>query len=229
MRDRLKRSEFWSAMVLLVLHVAVFPIALSMLVAVKPDIMSAEQINLLYYALTTLLVFVLLGRYLRRSFDGLVDAPAHCLWTFCLGWGAYFVLSMAVSLLLTALGVDLQNNLNEETIGAMLGSKRGMMIAMTVFLAPIAEECLFRGGLFCGIYPKSRVAAYVVSSAMFCLYHVWQYAVALWDASYLIMAVQYIPAAVVLCWVYERSGSLWTSIFFHMSVNGYAVLAALQP
>ena len=106
MRDRLKKSEFWSAMVLLVLHVAVFPIALSVLVAVKPDIMSAEQINLLYYALTTLLVFVLLGRYLRRSFDGLIDAPAHCLWTFCLGWGAYFVLSMAVSLLLTALGVD---------------------------------------------------------------------------------------------------------------------------
>ena len=79
MRDRLKKSEFWSAMVLLVLHVAVFPIALSMLVAVRPDIMSAEQINLLYYALTTLLVFVLLGRYLRRSFDGLIDAPAHCL------------------------------------------------------------------------------------------------------------------------------------------------------
>lgn len=61
---------------------------------------------------------------------------------------------------------------------------------------------------------------------MFCLYHVWQYAVLLWDASYLLLAIQYIPAAVVLCRIYERSGSIWTSIFFHMSVNATAVFSA---
>lgn len=226
MRDRLKKSEFWSAMVLLVLHVAVFPIALSMLVLAKPDLMTNAQINLLYYAVTTLLVFLFLGKYLRRSFDGLVDEPLRCVWTFVLGWIVYFLLSMAATFFLSALGVDTADNLNEEAVGSMLGSERGLMIAMTVFLAPIAEESLFRGGIFCGLYPKSRIAAYIVSVVLFCLYHVWQYAVALWDASYLVMAIQYIPAAVVLCWVYERSGSVWTNIFFHMSVNAYAVFFA---
>ena len=43
MRDRLKKSEFWSAMILLVLHVAVFPIVLSLLSQVKGYSLSAAQ------------------------------------------------------------------------------------------------------------------------------------------------------------------------------------------
>lgn len=118
------------------------------------------------------------------------------------------------------------DNLNEQTISTMLSADRGIIIAMTVFLAPIVEESIFRGGIFCGLHQKSRVAAYAASIVMFCLYHVWQYAVLLWDASYLLLAIQYIPAAIVLCRIYERSGSIWTSIFFHMSVNAIAVFSA---
>ena len=44
MRDRLKKSEFWSAMILLVLHVAVFPIALSLLSQAKGYSLSAAQL-----------------------------------------------------------------------------------------------------------------------------------------------------------------------------------------
>lgn len=224
MRDRLKKSEFWSAMVILVLHVAVFPIALSVLVLARPGLMTDAEINLVYYVATTLLVCVFLGKYLRRSFDGLVDAPGRCISSFVLGWGLYLVLAFAASCLLSALG--LSDNLNQDSIDTMLGQERNLIIVMTVFMAPIAEECIFRGGLFCGLYPKSRFAAYAVSMLLFCLYHVWQYAVALGDVRYLLMAIQYLPAAFVLCWVYERSGSVWTNIFFHMSVNAYAVLAA---
>ena len=225
MRDRLKKSEFWSAMMLLVLHVAVFPIALSLLTAAKPGLMSAAQTNLVYYAVSLLLVAVFLGKYLRRSFDGLADAPGRCAITFLLGWLAYVALSMFASYVLGLIKIG-TDNLNEETINTMLGADRGIIIAMTVFLAPVVEESIFRGGLFCGLYPKSRALAYIVSIVMFCIYHVWQYAVLLWDASYLLLAIQYIPAAFVLCWVYERSGSVWTGIFFHMSVNALAVFSA---
>lgn len=72
MRDSLKKSEFWSAMILLVLHMAVFPIALSLLMAAKPDLLSASQMNFIYYALSLLLVALFLGKFLRRSFDGLL-------------------------------------------------------------------------------------------------------------------------------------------------------------
>ena len=214
MRDSLKKSEFWSAMILLVLHMAVFPIALSLLMAAKPDLLSASQMNFIYYALSLLLVALFLGKFLRRSFDGLVDAPGRCLTSFALGWVAYIALGMIATYALKELNIN-TDNLNEQTI-----------IAMTVFLAPIVEESIFRGGIFCGLHQKSRVAAYAASIVMFCLYHVWQYAVLLWDASYLLLAIQYIPAAIVLCRIYERSGSIWTSIFFHMSVNAIAVFSA---
>lgn len=224
MRDRLKKSEFWSAMIILLLHVLVFPIALSLLTAMRPELLTNAEINLVYYIATTLLVFIFLGRYLRRSFDGLVDAPARCLSSFAIGWGIYLLLTIAAAGVMDALGLG--DNLNQDSIDSMLGQERRLIIVMTVFLAPIAEECLFRGGLFCGLYPKSRFAAYAVSMLLFCVYHVWQYALALGDVRYLLMLIQYLPAAFVLCWVYERSGSVWTNIFFHMSVNAYAVFAA---
>ncbi len=225
MRDRLKKSEFWSAIFLLVLHVVVFPIALSLLSQVRGYSLSAAQTNFVYYSLSLLLVALLLGRYMRRSFDGLIDAPGRCVSSFIFGWLAYIALNMIAAYALEALNVS-TDNLNEETISTMLGSERGIIVAMTVFLAPLVEEPIFRGGLFCGLHPKSRVAAYIVSITLFCLYHVWQYAVLLWDASYLLLAIQYIPAAFVLCRIYERSGSIWTCVFFHMSVNALAVFSA---
>lgn len=225
MRDRLKKGEFWSAMILLVLHVVVFPIGLSVFYTVNPDVLSSAQLNFLYYVLSMILVAIFLGKFLRRSFDGLIDSMSRCISSFLLGWLVYIVLSYAAEYVLEFINLDTGNNLNEETIDTLLGEDRGAIIAMTVFLAPIVEESLFRGGVFCGIYPKSRVFAYVASIVLFCLYHVWQYAIILWDPTYLLMSIQYVPAAFVLCWVYERSGSIWTGVFFHMSVNAVAVFA----
>ena len=71
MRDRLKKSEFWSAMILLVLHVAVFPIALSLLSQAKGYSLSAAQTNLLYYSVSLLLY----RAAARGSASGQIPAP----------------------------------------------------------------------------------------------------------------------------------------------------------
>ena len=64
--------------------------------------------------------------------------------------------------------------------------------------------------------------AYAVSIALFSLYHVWQYAVVFGDARLLLWAVQYIPVSAALAWSYERTGTVWTSIFVHMIINSMA-------
>ena len=224
MNDYLKKTEFWSAMILLLLHVVLFPIALSVLLSMYPQLLTEPQANLAYYVVTTTLVFLLMGRYLRRSFDVLIDNIFGCLRSFGLGIIMFFVLNTVAGLVMGALGLADGDNLNQEAINGMLSENRGMMTAMTVFLAPVAEETLFRGGLFCGLYRRGRWLAYGVCVLAFSVYHVWQYALAMWDISYLLMAIQYIPAAFTLCWIYEQSGSVWTSIFFHMGINLLAVV-----
>ena len=218
----MKKSEFWGAMIMFALHVLLFPTLLGILAAVRPGLLGESQMNLAYYCTSAVLTFVLLGKFLRRNFDSLLDNLWGSLVAFVVGWGIYFVLALAFGLLIKALGIG-EDNPNNSAIEEMLEQDRGIIIAMTVFLAPIVEECIFRGGLFCGLYRKNRYLAYVVSIVLFSVYHVWQYALAAQDISYLLYAISYIPASFALCWTYERSGSIWTSIFFHMSFNAYAL------
>lgn len=223
MTEYLKKSEFWGAMILLSLHVILFPVALNLLVMYFPDAFSLATLNLLYYVVSTVLSFVFLSGFLRRSFDTLLDNTFRCFTSFVLGWVAYFVLAFVAGLILVVFSLN-DLNPNEQTIKQLLEQQRNYIVVMTVFLAPIVEECIFRGGLFCGLHPKNRFLAYAVSIAAFSLYHVWQYA--LIDPKYLLCALQYIPASFVLCWVYERSGSIWTSILFHMSFNAFSLLVS---
>lgn len=221
MTEYLKKSEFWGAMILLSLHVILFPVVLNLVVLFFPDAFSLATMNLLYYVVSAVLSFVFLGGFLRRSFDTLLDNTFRCVSSFALGWVLYFVLAFVAGFILQALSLN-DLNPNEETIEQLLEQQRNYIVVMTVFLAPIVEECIFRGGLFCGLHSKNRFLAYAVSIAAFSLYHVWQYA--LIDPKYLLFALQYIPASFVLCWVYERSGSIWTSILFHMSFNAFTLL-----
>jgi len=221
MTEYLKKSEFWGAMILLSLHVILFPVVLNLVVLFFPDAFSLATMNLLYYVVSAVLSFVFLGGFLRRSFDTLLDNTFRCVSSFALGWVLYFVLAFVAGFILQALSLN-DLNPNEETIGQLLEQQLNYIVVMTVFLAPIVEECIFRGGLFCGLHRKNRFLAYAVSIAAFSLYHVWQYA--LIDPKYLLFALQYIPASFVLCWVYERSGSIWTSILFHMSFNAFTLL-----
>lgn len=224
MKTLMKKSELWGAVMLFILHVMLFPVLIGIFVIKKPDLLSDSQLNFIYYCTSIVIAFLLLGKFLRRSFDTLLDNPWGCLKAFLIGWGIYFVLAAIVGVVITALGME-DNNPNNEAIDNMLRQERGMIIAMTVFLAPIVEECIFRGGIFGGLYRKNRIVAYVVSIVLFSVYHVWQYAFAAQDLSYLLFAISYIPASFALCWCYENSGSIWTSIFFHMGFNLYALAA----
>lgn len=216
MTDYLKKSEFWGAMILLSLHVVLFPVVLSLVAMFLPDSLTPATLNLLYYLIGVVLSFVFLGGFLRRSFDTLLDNTFGCIKAYFLGWIVYFALALAFGAILQAFSLT-DINPNNQTIEQLLGQQRSYIIVMTVFLAPIVEECIFRGGLFCGLYRKNRWVAYAVSIAVFSLYHVWQYA--LIDVRYLLYALQYIPASLTLCWVYEKSGTIWAPILFHMSFN----------
>ena len=209
----------------LLLHALVLPILLNLYVYFAPTPPSQLSINLIYYFAGFALVVLLgLRRWLRREFDILLDRLLLCV---LLLFAAYFlnnILSMGVMLLLQLLTPILENP-NNEAIAAMAGQDYGAMFGLGVFLAPLVEETLFRGVAFGSLYRRHRVAAYMVSMLLFSVYHVWQYALAYGDPQLLLYAVQYLPISFTLCWLYERTGTIWAPTFFHMLINGLSFLS----
>ena len=131
------------------------------------------------------------------------------------------LLGLAMTLILPA---D-QANPNNATVMELAGEEFGKTAAIAVFLAPLVEEPIFRGGVFGLIRRTNRNAAYAVSMLLFALYHVWGYA--LQDPFYWVYLLQYLPVSWLLCRCYERCNSIWGSIFFHMMVNAISI-SALQ-
>ena len=136
---------------------------------------------------------------------------------------------MLLSLVLQ-LGTSLIGELpvpNNDTVTGLAKVDYKRMIAVAVLMAPLVEECLFRGVVFGTIRPRSRFWAYAASIALFSLYHVWQYVIVYNDPKLLLSALAYVPVSAALTFCYEQTRSIWPPVFFHMFVNALslAVLA----
>jgi membrane protease YdiL (CAAX protease family) len=90
-----------------------------------------------------------------------------------------------------------------------------LFLVLAVLMAPVAEEVFFRGCLFRG-FANSWGWGWgaAVSGAVFGLAHL-----------QLDVFVPLFALGFALAWVYQRTGSLWTSITLHAAVNRNSVLA----
>ena len=207
--------------VYLLLHLAVLPWLLGLLQSVLTKPMGDAQLNLVYYAVGVAFCLIADFTFLRQAFDRLLDNLRLCILTMVLALMMDYALSGAAALLLMLVDGLLENPNNAEAM-ELAAQDSGALKAAAIFLAPIVEEVLFRGTIFGTIRPRSRAWAYAASVAAFSLYHVWQYAAVSGDLTMLLYALEYIPVSIVLAWAYERSGSIWTGIFFHMGFNAMA-------
>ena len=116
---------------------------------------------------------------------------------------------------------------NNDTVTGLAKVDYKRVIAVAVLMAPLVEECLFRGVVFGTIRPRSRFWAYAASIALFSLYHVWQYVIVYSYPKLLLSALAYVPVSAALTFCYEQTRSIWPPVFFHMFVNALslAVLA----
>ena len=214
--------------VYLFVHAVGLPLGLNLLVQYVPEVAtSTAYINFIYYAVGAVLIFAVIWRTFRTGFDTLCDRPLTVTYAVLLGYMLLMALTYLASLAVLVFPEELKSvdNLNNDYVMNMADSQYGVTAAMAVFLAPLVEEPLFRAGVFGSVRKKSRVWAYVLSAGLFALYHVWQYAIAFANPMYLLMAIEYLPAGVALCWVYERTGSIWSPIFLHGLVNAMSLLA----
>ncbi len=225
--DGLSRGARIFLWIYLVIHALGIPMALSYFAAYIPKSLNEAYINFIYYAFGAVLIFIVTRRAFRIGFDTLCDRPLVCVYSVLLGYMLLMALSYLVTLIIMVLPDSLGSldNLNNEYITGLADKYYGVTAAMAVFLAPLVEEPLFRGGVFGSIRKKSRFWAYAASVGLFALYHVWQYVLVYQDPLYLLMMVEYIPAGVALCWAYERTGTIWSPVFLHGLINAMSLLA----
>lgn len=209
----LTKRELVSAAIALVMHVFVLPrILIRFMDAGKLD---GGTANFILYAVMALFTLIYAWGFLRRDFNALIDRFFPCVLEII---GGYLIMMCCNTLtaLLLALFERTDNPNNEAIIGMALDNG-GMISATVIYLAPIVEEVLFRGGIFGFLRRYNRAAAYAVSVAAFALYHLWGFI--LQDASNLVYLVQYIPAGIILCRLYERGNTIWEPIGMHALVN----------
>lgn len=222
--NRMTRTQTVLGWCYLPLHFLVLPLLFSLYALYAPSPIGEAQATLIYYLVGVAFCLLAMWSFLRTGYDVLAERLLFCVLTlllaFCLSYGLSYFVTIAMML-----GLGELVNPNNAEVMQLADEAFGMMKAVSIFLAPIVEETLFRGVVFGSLRSRSRTWAYVLSIVLFAVYHVWQYALAAGDWSCLIYALQYVPVAFALAWAYERSGSIWTSIFFHMGYNALSFTA----
>ncbi len=140
-----------------------------------------------------------------------------------LGYGAYFLLYVAVVILvkwlIPELDLDKEQELSfsTETTGLPLLA----VFFSLVVLPPLVEETLARGFLFGGLRTKLPfIAAAVITSLLFAAAHLGGAK----DGLLWVAAIDTFILSIILCYLREKTGSLWPSIGVHMLKNGVAFI-----
>lgn len=204
------------------IHTVLLPLFLgTVLVLVSGKMPSEITCNIWYYAIGLAFTLIAMWKFLRRSYENMLDRLTYSLAMILAAYAVDVLLSLVLQLGMSLFGeLPIPNN---DVIVDLAGQDYRRMIAVAVLMAPLVEECLFRGVVFGTIRQKSRFWAYLVSVLLFSLYHVWQYALVYADARFLLSALQYVPVSIALTYCYDRTQSIWPPVFFHMFINALSL------
>lgn len=190
---------------------------------------SSVYAQFFYIAMAEFLAVWLIFKLLRRSKIakariGLIKPAARDIAYALSGYGVYFLSYLAIVIVATKLSSALDVNQPQEIgFDTAAGNQLYFVFASLVILPPIAEEIMFRGFLFTSLRQKYRFGiAVLFTSLLFGIAHL-QFgsgAPLLWVA-----ALDTFTLSVVLCYLREKSGSLWPSIMLHAIKNGVAFFA----
>ena len=143
----LTKWEAFAAIIYMPVHLGLLPLILSSLLL--QGVLNSVNANFLCYAVGTVYMLLALGRFLRREFDPLCDAPLKVASEIAVSYLLMMCFNMCVNLFLGALsGAGFEaalDNPNNQAVFAMADESFGVVSAMTIFLAPIVEELMFRG------------------------------------------------------------------------------------
>jgi len=183
-------------------------------------------VNFCYYAINFSFVLWIFRKFLLGNLLVALDRLFPVLWYAILGYLGYETVTSLVTMLIFSINPDFVN-FNDASVAGMV-TQNPLLAFSVIALVPLAEETLYRGLLFRGLYEKNHILAYCVSMAFFSAIHVVGYASVLTPVQMLFSFMQYLPAGYCLCFAYRRSGTIIAPIAIHMAINTMAVLAYVR-
>lgn len=185
--------------------------------------LAVTHINLIYFAVNFVCTGYIFRGFLSKSFSIFRKKPMNiALWAGIM-LSIYFFACWICAQIAFALRPDFAN-LNDQSIAAMMRENYWIMSIGTVLLVPMAEETLFRGLIFQGLYNKSRLLAYTISTLGFAAIHVMSF-IGKYDLPLLLLSfLQYLPAGICLGFAYAKTDTIWTPIAIHSIVNFIGIL-----
>ena len=179
--------------------------------------------NIVFQAVACIYLCIFMFQYLRWSWLRFMEYGIKNLWAILLGYAILMALALPLGILMELFVPDLPSP-NQEAVEELIGENFALSFLMAVILAPFVEELLFRGVLFAPFLKRSRVLAYTISSLAFAFMHIVGFLIMGFSPILFVTMLIYIPHSLALCWVYEKTGSIWTAIFLHAFNNVIALL-----
>jgi membrane protease YdiL (CAAX protease family) len=141
-----------------------------------------------------------------------------------LAWPIYFIgfiiIVMIASSLLPGLNVNQEQELGFDNVIGPLALV--LTFISLVVLPPLVEEILVRGFLFTSLRKKLKwFGAALVTSAVFAAAHLGASS----EGPLYIAAIDTFILSMVLCYIREKTGSLWAGIVLHAIKNGVAFVS----
>lgn len=183
-----------------------------------PAPLPQAEVNVLFFAINFVAVLIIFRSYLRQLLLQLPEVAWNVLFVTAPGFLAYWLCNILLSQLIISIYPNF-SSINDQTIQTLVAENFPLMFLGTVILVPVAEEFLFRGLLFRGVYDHSPLMAWIGSIALFSAIHITGYIGSESPLTLLLCFVRYIPAGVCLAGAYRLSGSLLAPILIHTMVN----------
>lgn len=160
---------------------------------------------------------------------GLVRPALRDIGYALVAYGLYFLSYLAVIIVaqLVLPGLDYEQEQQIGFEGAYSGGELLLTYLSLAVLPPIAEEIIFRGFLFTSLRAKFRLRyAVIITSLLFGVAHLQFGANAplLWVA-----AIDTFILSCFLCYLRERSGSVWPPVLLHGIKNSIAFVILFGP
>lgn len=145
-------------------------------------------------------------------------------WGLIIGVSLIAVSIIYNSIIVSIFDLDSAGNENQNSVVKMIGTSAILGCLSVVVLAPIVEELTFRYCIFGGLYIKNKKFAYIVSAAVFMFMH--SIASLLGARGFNLAFLQellylppYLIAGLLLCYAYDKTDNLGSSMIAHALNN----------